>query len=127
MDPDVMGNLTALFVPIFHWMWLSAQAIVLGVAGREGEAEILDMPGEGIAKVRRWLQGSEESCVDALGMSAENFSRLCESLLELRLVEGTPALPGQLRVAITLYMIRKSVSYRTLRDVFQVSLGSLTL
>lgn len=71
------------------------------------------------------MKRSEESCVDALGMNGNNFKRLCESLRELDLVADTAGLP--FRVALVLYMLRKAVTYRTLRDVFQVSLRSISM
>lgn len=79
--------------------------------GRWNRRPILDRPGEGITKVERWMSGSEEACVDALGMTAFNFERLCDSLFELELVKDTPGRPVQLRVALVLYMLRKAVTY----------------
>jgi hypothetical protein len=120
------GNvLPRLVVQAFVWIWLQARAAVLEEA-RLNRVDILDRPGEGIQKVRRWMQGSEEGCVDALGMHAHNFERLCDNLMELNLVHNTPRMPAKLRVAVVLYMLRKSCSYRTLRDVFQISLRSIS-
>jgi hypothetical protein len=96
MNPGVVGNLAALAVPVFLFIVLSAQVLVAG-GGRNNDAEILDRPEEGIEKVRRWMRGSAESCIDALGMSAENFERLCASLQELGLHVLTLFDAGQTR------------------------------
>jgi hypothetical protein len=86
---------------------------------------ILDRRGEGVQKVQRWVEGSEEACIAALGMKADTFLHLADYAAGL--VSDTPQLPARLKVAITLYMLRKSVNYRTLRDVFQISLRSLSV
>lgn len=123
MAEDVIRD---VIVPSYLWLTMAGEALVMQEQSAERVA-IIDRPGEGILKVRRWMVGAEEACVDAIGMNADNFQRLCDSLEELGLVRNTAGLPTYLRVALVLYMLRKAATYSTLGDVFQVSAASLSM
>jgi hypothetical protein len=119
MDPTSTGTLAVISAFLILG---GGQLLLFNMRNRQ---DILDRQGEGLQKVQRWSKGSEEACIDALGMKASTFQQLVDDLAGL--VQDTPRLPSRLKIALSLYMRRKSVSYRTLRDVFQVSLRSLSV
>ena len=89
---------------------------------------MLDVPGEGISKVDRWLMShNARLCFDSLGMCAENFVLLCDQMRADGMARDTMRIPLRLRVAITLFMMRKGLGYRTLQDVFHVALSTISL
>lgn len=111
---------------------LLVQEMLLGEADRQEEwvnrKSLLVETGRGIRKVDEWLQHrNPEVCVNAVGMSAANFQLLCDRMQELELVSNHRATPTRLRIAVTLYMLRKGAVYRTLMDEFQLSLRTLSL
>lgn len=87
---------------------------------------LLEERSRGAVLVQRWIK-NDDVCFNETGMHPSTFRDLSRTLEELGLVGSTRHLPRDLRLGMSLYMLRKAATFRTMQEHFQVSMRSLSL
>jgi hypothetical protein len=116
------------------WITALVEAVVLDNLEDSQEEEDDDNPPRPIlvdrstarSKVEMWEHAHPLVIWDSIGMDFGTFRRLCTELEELELVEPTFHSPVQVKVGLTLWMLRKAASSRMMREVWQLSQATMS-
>lgn len=82
--------------------------------------------GRAIKVIDGWTEGSPVACRDSIGMYSPSFRYLCAELERLELVDATLEIPVGVKVGVTLWLLRKSASNRTTREVWQLAQATVS-
>lgn len=96
------------------------------VAARATLTSILVDHGRAIKVIDGWTEGSPVACWDSIGMYSPSFRYLCAELERLELVDATLEIPVGVKVGVTLWLLRKSASNRTTREVWQLAQATVS-
>lgn len=92
---------------------------------RESTSILIDH-SRAITVVDAWATGSVIACWDSIGMFPPAFHLLCTELEDRDLVTATLEIPVRVKVGVTLWLLRKSASNRTTREVWQLAQATVS-
>lgn len=82
--------------------------------------------GRAISVIDGWTTGSVVACWDSIGMYPPAFHLLVTELEDRDLVSATLEIPVRVKVGVTLWLLRKSASNRTTREVWQLAQATVS-
>lgn len=100
--------------------------VLRGTLERPPLRSILVTPFKSSEIVEQLVQGHPDACHDALGMSPRGLQRICSDLERNGTVKPSPTVELRAKVAMTLWMLRRSASNRATREFWQFSQASVS-
>jgi hypothetical protein len=100
--------------------------LVRGIVAPPLLRPILYDPFKSSSIVEQLVSGHPDACKDAIGMSAEGLRRITAEIEQARTVKPSPTVELRAKIAMTLWMLRKSASNRTTREFWQFSQASVS-